>query len=201
MFTKVAHFAEVWFCDRFYIGGVNILGDSPNKVFVKKVKFSLYKKSKIYYTADLYKFTINGHAFKIAITPKINNIRYIAYLSEHSFHTHVKANDRQSLNLNKDILTDFALKHFSSDKTNAIYSKNLRYRCVIRPKNDMFAVVMQHFWLNPDATIDYPEDTLGPYSYLGYYRDESGISYYADEISAKQFAVAQMNAIDKNTIN
>ena len=191
MINRKVYFAEVWFGDQYYIGGVDILAESPNKTFVKKVKFRLDVRPKRCYDADLYKFVINKRSFKVAITPPINNVRYIAFLTWMSFNASVEANDRKSRDLNREILLRTAVKHLSSFDGNCVYSDDLQNRCVIEEKGGNYAVTQQIFKLNPDATIDYSDDN-NPYQHIGWYENVGGTSYFDTEANAKQYAENQM---------
>ena len=42
---KRAHYNEIWFCDRYFIGGTDILSDG-NRKFIKEININLYDYSK-----------------------------------------------------------------------------------------------------------------------------------------------------------
>ena len=192
MISRKVYFAEVWFGDKYYIGGVDILAENPNRTFVKKVRFHLDVKPRRCYDADLYKFVINKRSFKVAITPPINDVRYIAFLTLMSFNASAEANDRKSRGLNREILLQTAVKHLSSLDDGCVYSDDLRNRCVIEEKGGKYVVTQQIFMLNPDATFDYPDDENNPYQYIGRYENVCGPSYFDTKANAKRYAEQQM---------
>lgn len=44
---KRAHYNEIWFCDRYFIGGTDILSDG-NRKFIKEININLYDYSKTF---------------------------------------------------------------------------------------------------------------------------------------------------------
>ena len=76
------YYNEIWFCDRYYIGGTNILSDG-NRKFIKEININLYDYSKNFpykyiKGANLYSLSVNRKKFKVAIAEIAKNIYIIA---------------------------------------------------------------------------------------------------------------------------
>lgn len=189
---KRTYYNEIWFCDRYYIGGTDILSDE-NRKFIKEININLgdYTKKTYKYIkkAKLYLLSVNRKKFKVVIAEIAKNIYIIAYLTFVSFEKSVKANDDISRRKNSELLFNFAVKHAretseSDDVTYAYYKNNaVRYR--IKSENGCVLVQKQAYSLNPDATIYIPNDLENnPYEYLGWYENIDGVSVYQNKEEA-----------------
>ena len=194
MFAKRSYYLEIWFCNQYYIGGVNILEESQNRKFIKIVdliqrgcnKNFLYRKIN---KAKLYEFFIGGKRFKIAIAEIEEGIWVIAFLSGIDLRLSAKINDRESRNKNRQLLYAFALNHIVAEEQSErfcyVYSSNKEMRAKLEKLEDKTTIVFQKFFVNPDAEIDFPDDLKeNPYQHLGWYEDEQGLSVYPDFESA-----------------
>lgn len=183
---KRTYFEEIWFCNEFYIGGIDVLSDE-SRIYIKDVQIMLsdYSNNFPYKRIDnarLYSLSVNGIKFKIAVAQLYENIRIIAYLSQRSFMKSIKANDEQSRNKNVAALRKFALqtaRQAARDTDDYYYSKDNSTRIKIERRGDCFVAHKEKFFLNPDATINIPEDLLNePYTYLGWYENDGSVSVY-----------------------
>ena len=92
---------------------------------------------------------------------------------------------------NKDLLYEFALKNYFDENNSGTYiyqySKNRDRRLKIEETIDAVKVDFEKFCLNPDATIDFPENLKeNPYALLGWYEDDRTRSIYKDFQTAIQ---------------
>ena len=155
------YYNEIWFCDRYYIGGTNILSDG-NRKFIKEININLYDYSKNFpykyiKGANIYSLSVNRKKFKVAIAEIAKNIYIIAYLNFVSFAKSVKADDDISRQKNSELLFNFAVKH--ARETSAyvdveyVYNQNNAVRYRIKSENGCVLAQKQVYCLNPDATI------------------------------------------------
>lgn len=180
---KKRYFCEIIFGEKYYIGGVDIFGESQNRKFLKNVDFSLscdvpYKKIE---NADLFSFKINGKKFKLAIYTITEKLHIIAYFSFFGLSKSANANDEISRRKNKLILEEQAIeneKKKAAESDNIFYSDDFKRRIVISEKEGRIAALEQKITVNPDAEIDFPKDLNNPYSYLAWYEDCDGVSFY-----------------------
>lgn len=185
---KRTYFEEIWFCNEFYIGGIDVLSDE-NRIYIKDVQITLsgYTNNFPYKRIDnarLYSLSVNSIKFNIAVAQICKDIRIIAYLSQRSFMKSVKANDEQSRRINNNNLYKFAIRNIreknDSSDTTYFYSKDNSVRFKISKTDSCVKMQKQIYCLNPDATIDISEDLINePYKYLGWYEnDGNGVSIY-----------------------
>ena len=86
IFNKKDYFSELWWCDEYYIAGINIL-DDVNRTYIKKVDYNLcanvnYRKIR---GAKLYLIKTDKTKFKIAIARLNEETIVISYLSSRQF--------------------------------------------------------------------------------------------------------------------
>ena len=190
---KRAHYNEIWFCDRYYIGGTDILSDG-NRKFIKEININLYDYSKNFphkyiKGAKLYSLSVNRKKFKVVIAEIAKNIYIIAYLTFVSFAKSVKADDDISRQKNSKLLFNFAVKHAREtskyDDVEYVYNQNNAVRYRIKSENGCVITQKQVYCMNPDATIAIPNDLENnPYEYLGWYENEDGVSVYQNKEEA-----------------
>lgn len=190
---KRTYYNEIWFCDRYYIGGTDILSDG-NRKFIKEININLddYTKKfpyKYIKKAKLYLLSVNRKKFKVVIAEITKSIYIIAYLTFVSFTKSVKANDDISRQRNSELLFNFAVKHALEtsvyDNIKYVYNQNNAVRYRIKSENGCVLVQKQVYCLNPDATIDIPSDLENnPYEYLGWYENIDGVSVYQNKEEA-----------------
>ena len=196
MFARRVNYSEIWFCNEYFIADVNILAETPNRKFVKEIDLilSTYGKTFQYRNikgAKLYEFNISNKKFKIAIAEIELGIYLIAYLSGRDLRISAEADNIDGRKRNKDLLYEFALKNYFDENNSGTYiyqySKNRDRRLKIEETIDAVKVDFEKFCLNPDATIDFPENLKeNPYALLGWYEDDSTRSIYKDFQTAIQ---------------
>ena len=196
MFARRVNYSEIWFCNEYFIADVNILAETPNRKFVKGIDLilSTYGKTFQYRNikgAKLYEFNISNKKFKIAIAEIELGIYLIAYLSDRDLRISAEADNIDGRKRNKDLLYEFALKNYFDENNSGTYiyqySKNRDRRLKIEETIDAVKVDFEKFYLNPDATIDFPENLKeNPYALLGWYEDDGTRSIYKDFQTAIQ---------------
>ena len=196
MFARRVNYSEIWFCNEYFIADVNILAETPNRKFVKEIDLilSTYVKTFQYRNikgAKLYEFNISNKKFKIAIAEIELDIYLIAYLSGRDLRISAEADNIDGRKRNKDLLYEFALKNYFDENNSGTYiyqySKNRDRRLKIEETIDAVKVDFEKFCLNPDATIDFPENLKeNPYALLGWYEDDGTRSIYKDFQTAIQ---------------
>ena len=196
MFARCVNYSEIWFCNEYFIADVNILAETPNRKFVKEIDLilSTYVKTFQYRNikgAKLYEFNISNKKFKIAIAEIELGIYLIAYLSGRDLRISAEADNIDGRKRNKDLLYEFALKNYFDENNSGTYiyqySKNRDRRLKIEETIDAVKVDFEKFCLNPDATIDFPENLKeNPYALLGWYEDDRTRSIYKDFQTAIQ---------------
>ena len=196
MFARCVNCSEIWFCNEYFIADVNILAETPNRKFVKEIDLilSTYVKTFQYRNikgAKLYEFNISNKKFKIAIAEIELGIYLIAYLSGRDLRISAEADNIDGRKRNKDLLYEFALKNYFDENNSGTYiyqySKNRDRRLKIEETIDAVKVDFEKFCLNPDATIDFPENLKeNPYALLGWYEDDRTRSIYKDFQTAIQ---------------
>ena len=196
MFARRVNYSEIWFCNEYFIADVNILAETPNRKFVKEIDLilSTYVKTFQYRNikgAKLYEFNISNKKFKIAIAEIELDIYLIAYLSGRDLRISAEADNIDGRKRNKDLLYEFALKNCFDENNSGTYiyqySKNRDRRLKIEETIDAVKVDFEKFCLNPDATIDFPENLKeNPYALLGWYEDDGTRSIYKDFQTAIQ---------------
>lgn len=196
MFARRVNYSEIWFCNEYFIADVNILAETPNRKFVKEIDLilSAYVKKFQYRNikgAKLYEFNISNKKFKIAIAEIELGIYLIAYLSGRDLRISAEADNIDGRKRNKNLLYEFALKNYFDENNSGTYiyqySKNRDRRLKIEETIDAVKVGFEKFCLNPDATIDFPENLKeNPYALLGWYEDDGTRSIYKDFQTAIQ---------------
>ncbi len=196
MFARRVNYSEIWFCNEYFIADVNILAETPNRKFVKEIDLilSTYVKTFQYRNikdAKLYEFNISNKKFKIAIAEIELGIYLIAYLSGRDLRISAEADNIDGRKRNKHLLYEFALKNYFDENNSGSYiyqySKNRDRRLKIEEIIDAVKVDFEKFCLNPDATIDFPENLKeNPYALLGWYEDDGTRSIYKDFQTAIQ---------------
>lgn len=196
MFARYVNYAEIWFCNEYFIADVNIMAESNSRSFIKEIDLILgqYNKTSPYRKikgAKLYRFDIGNKKFKIAIAEMELGIYLIAYLSGRDVRISAKVSNNDSRKRNKDLLYDFALKNYIDEENSGAYiyqySKNRDKRLKMEETIDAVKVDFEKFCLNPDATIDFPKNLKeNPYAFLGWYEDDRNRSIYQDLQTAIQ---------------
>ena len=196
MFARRVNYSEIWFCNEYFIADVNILDETPNRKFVKGIDLilSTYGKTFQYRNikgAKLYEFNISNKKFKIAIAEIELGIYLIAYLSSRDLRISAEADNIDGRKRNKNLLYEFALKNYFDENNSGTYiyqySKNRDRRLKIEETIDAVKVDFEKFYLNPDATIDFPENLKeNPYALLEWYEDDGIRSIYKDFQTAIQ---------------
>ena len=188
MALKRMCYSYLCFGNEYYIAGVNILAESKNRTFVRNIPRLRTDICNDVTNVPFYKFSINNRKFKVAIK-QLSSMVYLVSHSNTSLNVSSHIQDAQSVQRNKQLLYDFALKYNkdeeSDPKISYVYSDDRKKRLEIVENSDKVILERQILCLTTYGEHELPPNLeTDPCEYLCHYEGTGGPSYYSDFQSA-----------------
>lgn len=182
------YYAELCFCNQYYIADIDVLNDNGCRqlVKIKNITLSFLDKSIPYRKVDnaqIFRIYVGAKNFCIALKQLAPSVYLIAYLTRRDFVVKTQVQNKSSRQRNADNLRKVVLHNIVSSDERAncsyVYSEDRLQRFEIRQCDNSVKVVHQRFELDADADIYFPQSLdTNFYTHLGAYENYSGVSVY-----------------------